>query len=215
VFPAIASTLDRLGCIWERQSIEFMPAIIMAEEHKVILKNIEDWKDWISTMQMTAQGLGIWEFINPDIEPDKIPRLRQAEKPSGTADAGDLEMFKYRMKEWSEQRSAMTKMPKEIIQTVDKSWVLFINDYSSPYTMLRDLRARMKPDDDVYQDLLLKKWRKLQPSIPSYGPNDLFYYLPTSHWPRKLPITQFVGAMSAYGRVGSSFTTSAQIKIMQ
>jgi hypothetical protein len=82
-----------------------MPAIIMAEEHKVILKIIQDWKDWIR--------LGIREFINPDIEPDKIPRLRQAEKPS---DVGDLEMFKYRIKEWSEQRSAIMKMPKEIIQ---------------------------------------------------------------------------------------------------
>jgi hypothetical protein len=66
------------------------------------------------------------------------------------------------MKEWSEQRSAMTKMPEKIIQTVDKSCIVFINDYSSPYMMLRDLRARMKPDNKVYQDLLLKKWKKLQ-----------------------------------------------------
>jgi hypothetical protein len=134
----------------------------MAEEYKVILKNIEDWKDWISTIQMMAQGLRIWEFINPDIEPDKIPKLTQPAKPTGTVDAGDLEIFKYQMKEWSEQRSAMTKMPEKIIQTVDKSCIVFINDYSSPYAMLRDLRARMKPDDKVYQDLLLKKWKKLQ-----------------------------------------------------
>ena len=122
--------------------------------------------DWIKTIKVTAQGLEIWEYMDPEVEPENIPVLSQPARPSprsGTTsvDSTDLELFKYDLKEWSERKTALKKIPKEILQTIDRTCINFIQDSSSssPYQMLRDLRAKLKPDNAVHKNILTKKWK--------------------------------------------------------
>jgi hypothetical protein len=135
----------------------------MAEENTIILKGMEDWIDWIKTIKVIADGLEIWEYMDPEVEPADVPRLTRPAKPTGEGvDSGDLEIFKYDLKSWSEKKSALKKIPEKIIQTIDKSCFNFIEDHSTPYTMLRDLREKLKPNDNLYKNILLKKWKSLQ-----------------------------------------------------
>ena len=135
----------------------------MAEENMIILKGMEDWTDWIKTIKVIADGLEIWEYMDPEVEPADVPRLTRPAKPTGeSVDSGDLEIFKYDLKSWSEKKSALKKIPEKIIQTIDKSCFNFIEDHSTPYTMLRDLRQKLKPNDNLYKNILLKKWKSLQ-----------------------------------------------------
>ena len=135
----------------------------MAEEYTIILKGMEDWIDWIKTIKVIADGLEIWEYMDLEVEPADVPQLTRPAKPSGpTVDSGDLEIFKYDLKNWSERKSALKKIPEKIIQTIDKLCFNFIEDHSTPYTILRDLREKLKPNDNLYKNILLKKWKSLQ-----------------------------------------------------
>jgi hypothetical protein len=68
----------------------------MAEENTIILKGMEDWIDWIKTIKVIADGLEIWEYMAPEVEPADVPRLTRPAKPTEeSVDSGDLEIFKY------------------------------------------------------------------------------------------------------------------------
>ena len=101
--------------------------------------------------------------MDPEVEPADVPQLTRPAKPSGpNVDSGDLEIFKYDLKNWSEKKSALKKIPEKIIQTIDRSCFNFIENHSTPYTILRDLREKLKPNNNLYKNILLKKWKSLQ-----------------------------------------------------
>jgi hypothetical protein len=135
----------------------------MAEEQSIILKGMEDWHDWILTIKVIADSYQIWEFMDPDVGPEDLPVLTRPPKPTGNPiDAADLEFLKYDLKIWSDKNTALQLMPKEILKRIDKRCVYFIRDHSSTHTILRDLSAKLKPNDNLYKNLLLKKWKQLQ-----------------------------------------------------
>ena len=45
----------------------------------VILSRPKDWENWIEIIQTQARRNGIWSYINPNIEKDKLPKLRKEE----------------------------------------------------------------------------------------------------------------------------------------
>lgn len=149
----------------------------MDEEYKVILRSMGEWMDWIETIRMIAEGLEVWEYMDPEVEPQNILMLNQPTKPSPRLEAttvhlADLEIFKYELRKWSEKKAALREMNKKILQTIGKTVSDFIKDssFSNPYQMLRDLRAKLRPDDAVHKNIFTKRRKKLQ-HFPSRDKN--------------------------------------------
>jgi hypothetical protein len=36
----------------------------------VMLSASEDWREWLEVTKTAAEGLGVWEFMDPDITPE-------------------------------------------------------------------------------------------------------------------------------------------------
>ena len=45
----------------------------------VILSRLKDWENWIEIIQTQARHNGIWGYIDPNIEKDKVPELKKEE----------------------------------------------------------------------------------------------------------------------------------------
>ncbi|KAN0070393.1 hypothetical protein V8E54_011262 [Elaphomyces granulatus] len=149
----------------------------MDEEYKVILRSMGEWMDWIETIRMIAEGLEVWEYMDPEVEPQNILMLNQPTKPSPRLEAttvhlAELEIFKYELRKWSEKKAALREMKKKILQTIGKTVSNFIKDpsFSNPYQMLRDLRAKLRPDNAVHKNIFTMRRKKLQ-HFPSRDKN--------------------------------------------
>jgi hypothetical protein len=149
----------------------------MAEENTIILKGMGDWMDWIETIRVIAECLEVWEYMDPEVEPQNILMLNRPTKPSPRLEAttvhlADLEIFKYELRKWSEKKTALREMKKKILQTIGKTIFDLIKDssFSNPYQMLRDLRAKLRPGNAVHKNIFTKRRKKLQ-HFPSRDEN--------------------------------------------
>jgi hypothetical protein len=59
----------------------------------VILKDAEDWLEWIEVIKSAAIGLEIWDYINPATENERLPKLEEPAWPMpSTVKAGISEL---------------------------------------------------------------------------------------------------------------------------
>src|ERR1700722_9079753 len=47
----------------------------------IILSTSSDWREWIEVTKTAAEGLGVWEYMDPDTHKDRILTLNTPTEP--------------------------------------------------------------------------------------------------------------------------------------
>lgn len=104
------------------------------------LDKLQDWDLWISTVQDKAEGLDIWDLINPskDTKPDhrtkpEEPELDDDVDADAATQAAAVNLYNARYKaykasaaKWKEQRDALYKINEFIQETLTLQNQVFI-----------------------------------------------------------------------------------------
>lgn len=67
-------------------------ALDLYGKKSVILKTMGDWPQWYAAIRQAAKWKGVWEYIDLDVDDDKLPEAPQRVNPR-------LELFVDKMKE--------------------------------------------------------------------------------------------------------------------
>jgi len=96
----------------------------------VILNSSTDWDEWLEIVKTKAIGGEIWSFVDPAIEKDKLPTLKQPDVPI----AATVNSDKTKISELSEDE-------KEELKLLRFTYKHRLTQYECQKTLLASLRS--------------------------------------------------------------------------
>ncbi|KAF7452722.1 hypothetical protein A1F99_045000 [Pyrenophora tritici-repentis] len=135
----------------------------------VTLRKPDDWSKWLFTRKISADRNGLWEYVNPDLSPERLKMLED-ERPKELEvrrfrnpltdeqiDIPDLtatELATYNSwarrfdrdeARWLTKEKALRNLSLEIVQTIDVKHLDLILDCADAYSQLRTLKKHLCP----------------------------------------------------------------------
>lgn len=135
----------------------------------VTLRQPEDWSKWQFTRKISADRNGLWEYVNPDLLPERLKKLEserpvelevrrfRSRLPNEQINITDLtatELATYNSKarqfgrdeaRWLTKEKALRNLSLEIVQTIDVKHQDLIVNCAGPYNQLRTLKKHFCP----------------------------------------------------------------------
>jgi len=131
----------------------------------VILKDAEDWLEWIEVIKSAAIGLEIWEYIDPATIRELLPKLEEPVWPTPatvkqgatgisqlTADEKDTykslkQSYHRSVTKYDTRRTGLGEIRIRIQESLTRSTLQHTLRKNSPYDMLVALRTQYAPSD--------------------------------------------------------------------
>ncbi|KAI1688513.1 hypothetical protein KJE20_01690 [Pyrenophora tritici-repentis] len=104
----------------------------------VTLRKPDDWSKWLFTRKISADRNGLWEYVNPDLSPERLKMLED-ERPK------ELETIRSRRGQVAHEGEGSPKPKKKIVQTIDVKHLDLILDCADAYSQLRTLKKHLCP----------------------------------------------------------------------
>ncbi|KAF2022833.1 hypothetical protein EK21DRAFT_82241 [Setomelanomma holmii] len=135
----------------------------------VILRKPDDWPKWLFTRKMSADRNSLWEYVNPNLSPEKLKKLEDERpvelevrrfkhpQPDEQIDIPDLtatELATYNSwarrfdrdeARWITKEKALRNLSLEIVQTINVRHLDLILNCANPYSQLRTLMKHLCP----------------------------------------------------------------------
>ena len=124
----------------------------------VILNSSTDWDEWLEIVKTKAIGGEIWSFVDPAIEKDKLPTLKQPDVPiAATVNSDKTKIselsedereelkllrftYKHRLTQYECQKTLLASLRSFIQETVSRTNLLYTFKQDTPYDMLIALK---------------------------------------------------------------------------
>jgi reverse transcriptase-like protein/Pol polyprotein/gag-pre-integrase-like protein len=151
----------------------------------VILKDAEDWLEWIEVIKSAAIGLEIWEYIDPATIRERLPKLEEPVWPTpatvktgakGISELDEDEKDEYKslkkrynllVTKYETRKRGLGTIRTKVQETVTRSNLQYTFRKDSPYDMLVALRDRYAPSDATRTRELKLKYEKVKTSTPN------------------------------------------------
>jgi hypothetical protein len=156
----------------------------------VILDQPSDWQKWIFLRKDSAQRNDLWAYVNPDVAPEAVLKLK-AEKPAKKEagvfygrereqeadtvyDLKHLDEHEYRKYSawYTSYQKELTKFEKkelvlrqfnsEIATTISERWLHWIMTLDTPHARLRKLKNQLCPSTVEQETQLLSQYLTLR-----------------------------------------------------
>ena len=147
----------------------------MSTPKKVILAKTADWDPWIFFVRNRAKSSRIWDLVDPNLterpqqlQPPMVPTF--VIPPAGTPLNKDTleiykvqnSLYKTQLAEYERQEKAFGDLIAFIQDTIAAHNVIFIQkEDSHPWNILRALKNRLVPSDEVRSLAIEQKYHKL------------------------------------------------------
>jgi transposase InsO family protein len=137
-------------------------------KNQTTLSSKRDWEKWLQPVKSKALGTEVWVYINPDVKESEKTELTEPEAPK--RDEGEsTDDFQYRrdiykraLGKYDTKAAHIAAIRAHILDTIDESAKLLIDDDSSVRAILSKLQKRYKPDTNQEQFDILNKWMSLK-----------------------------------------------------
>jgi hypothetical protein len=151
----------------------------------VILKDAEDWLEWIEVIKSAAIGLEIWDYINPATENERLPKLEEPAWPTpstvkeGATGISGLDedqkdeykslkkMYDRKVTKYETRKRGLGSIRTKIQEAVTRANLQYTFRKDTPYEMLVALRDRYAPSDATRTRELKLKYEKVKTSTPN------------------------------------------------
>ncbi|OXV09936.1 hypothetical protein Egran_02301 [Elaphomyces granulatus] len=148
----------------------------------IILSTSSDWREWIEITKTAAEGLGVWDYMDPDTDTDHISTLHTPIEPQpvdinsqkftitqlNETEQKQLRLLKkdYRddLREYKERQKAIGQMRTRIQETVSRTNLHYTFDKTSVHDILYTLQQRFAPDDETREREMEQKYRSIKKS---------------------------------------------------
>jgi hypothetical protein len=148
----------------------------------IILSTSSDWREWIEVTKTAAEGLGVWEYMDPDTHKDRILTLNIPTEPKPVdinphkttlAELDETEEKRFRMlkkdyredlREYKEKHKAIGLMRTRTQETVSRNNLHYTFDKASVHEILIQLKQRFAPDDETREREMEVKYRAIRKS---------------------------------------------------
>jgi hypothetical protein len=145
------------------------------EERYTILTSQEAWDSWIAQMRFKADSDGIWEFIIPEFDEEKIKKVVPPKASEEFLEATFEKMTpqqcniygrrekKYftALKKHKEKGKEVGKIRDFIFSTIPKSSHMYITKLKTVHQMLREFQRRYQPSDFAQRLEITRKYQVL------------------------------------------------------
>ncbi|KAI0603802.1 hypothetical protein TUN199_10890, partial [Pyrenophora tritici-repentis] len=123
----------------------------------VTLRKPDDWSKWLFTRKISVDRNSLWEYVNPDLLPERLKKLEDEKPVELEIDIPDLtatELATYNSwirkfdrdeARWLTKEKALGNLSLEIVQTIDVKHLDLILDCADAYSQLRTLKKHLCP----------------------------------------------------------------------
>jgi hypothetical protein len=135
----------------------------------VTLRKPDDWSKWLFTRKISADRIGLWEYVNPDLLPEKLKKLEDKKPkelevrrfrtplPDMQIDIPDLtateltmynawsRRFDRKEAKWLMKQKTLRGLSLEIVQTVNVKHLDQILSCADAHNQLKTLKKHLCP----------------------------------------------------------------------
>ena len=148
--------------------------------HTVILAGPNDWDQWIGVVKYRADGESVWEYIDPDVKKNDLPRHRAPSEPSPSVvnpqkttfsalDEGEKEelralrkQYDRAYKRYEKEEAALKSLRTYIISTISRDYIDYTFEGNTVYDVLVSLKQAVAPTDDARKVDLATQYLKMK-----------------------------------------------------
>jgi hypothetical protein len=128
---------------------------------EITLNTAEEWNLWYGRMQMEADRLNVWQYINPKQTDDQIEVLARPVAPEATASKDEKDDYKERLAEYKLADQNLKTLRSAIVNSVSTTHTsLMFTPYSDTPKSAREMVVTLKTflaPSRTARELLLRK----------------------------------------------------------
>ncbi|QGA18636.1 hypothetical protein EYB26_006321 [Talaromyces marneffei] len=163
------------------------------KSNTVILRSSDDWRKWIEQLRTEATKEDVWEYINPNPNPDDMELDSAPTKPirptkptlSDQAQNAannvlltqtyqtDMTAYQFDQIRYQEHQTRMKKVRGHILNTVYVGHKPMIRDISDVKEIVKKLQGKLGPKEGREKSLLTKRERELTQPKRGMKPKEL------------------------------------------
>ena len=148
--------------------------------HTVTLTDPNDWGQWIKAIKRRADDEHVWEYIDPNVRKQDLPRHRAPLEPSpsvvnpqktvfSTLDDDEKEELRAlrkhygsAYKQYEKDEAALRSLHTYIISTISRDYIGYTFGGNTVHDVLVSLKQRVAPSDEVRRIQLATQYAKLK-----------------------------------------------------
>ena len=146
----------------------------------VILTGPNDWDQWIRVIKCKANDEHVWEYIDPNVRKQDLPRHRAPLEPSpsvvnpqktvfSTLDDDEKEELRALRKhydrvykQYEKEEAALRSLRTYIISTISRHYIDYTFEGNTVHDVLVSLKQRVAPSDEAREIQLATQYAKLK-----------------------------------------------------
>jgi hypothetical protein len=158
----------------------------------IVLKGEENWFEWVNEAETVARTADIWEYIDPEVRSEDIPKLSPPKEPriedvlvgSETPSSTETEpqadplqnitplqfqklsyltnQYQVKEKRYLAKKALIQDMRAAIYQSILADYVTYTSDCVTTHEIIRKLRDRFKPSTQARERQLIREYHSLR-----------------------------------------------------